>query len=1263
MTSANENFLQQFHNLADADTTVRCRAAFAIKDSLVNAKVQPEELGYTLRRLVRGVQSSRQCCRQGFSLALAEVIDAFPSELQTVLKLLDQTTELQTGLKVGEQKERLLGRLLVYAAIVQGGGLRAKANVKPKSKDQRGPPSAELLRSMGFGLCQVYNARPYVRSAATCLLGDICAELCAGDFFASVPEVLSAWNLDSKLPGEDNAEQPDANVFGLVLSLRIAYEDALQADPNSAAFKSWPACIRKDIVASNKTLLASAIKSLAMALTSNALGDAIPFMLSAFCRWWLKASAGRDPVALQTSIWQGLDEGLFPEDASMSSIALALKSFADLAEQLRDALGNDSQAEQIFAGFFQHMPKGLTTLLNISARPKTPAHLAAIHSQLRLISAVSGVRTQLNQQGGQQKNQNKRKRGSQPTPQAGRLDDVQWKPLSDDTRLLILTSLQRHQAFSGIPGNLQRQWQQALLSPLSPPGIWSRCSTIFDGLQVGPDQLPMVLRANAAQLEQLAVHLRAPDDVILAVLCCLFSAAFFAQAESASGSCGYFLRPFKSSVGLPESPEVRGDLFIPTLKLEDSDEESRKPWNAKFWSALSNLMRRTSHEAAEKLSSADKGASADEDNGFSSAGEDAHSSVRTRAYQGCLGDGSLLVLRLHDWWDYITKETPVAQASASPRISPKKRKRAEGGSALRCVVEVEDTYLTLRTKAVGVCRGILQLPEDGILSARLKNAICSLPLTLALHLLASSDEDHSKATAEPLSDVLEILEKFSSCQAGTKRSKLQRQYADILKPLPTVAAELFVNEANSMIREAAKTAWRELGLYISDETLTSLCASVKDDDEKPEGDEDEEDEEDDEEDGPVTAAQAARIAAFEQATKEGKARQAALAASGKKQKGDEDDEEEDVTTLDNDGVLGQLLEGDEGGASLLESFANSGLEGAPTPQKKLTKRQQQLRVKQDDVNRKFQEVELLESFLARYGHKRPVSLQLVQDLFEAMMKSSASAREGGKGADGEDGNGQKGGKNRKQTKADISLRHMEVAFSQRLNKFLPKVFKQLCRNVVLVEVSSWHTADEWATYARALCTMALTHKMTSAGFRSAEVGGSFLYFYCSAHRAVLFEQDVGKMTGSGGWSLAEELLETILREWGSKKDCDVWCQASLKAFAVRIPHVVRRLNWTGHIRNCKKAYAQRMQLSFVSNELLRPAQGVGEAAIEGPSPAFVDSFAELCNELLKMASDTSEADNSSVSTSSQKKKLKKDALQALKLATRAKHKAAKRKST
>eukprot|EP00434_Breviolum_minutum_P030740 symbB.v1.2.027187.t1/scaffold2768.1/size73204/3 len=65
------------------------------------------------------VQSSRQFCRQGFALALAELLHVMPNQLSTVLQLLEKSAELQSGLRANEQKDRLLARTFVYGAIIQ----------------------------------------------------------------------------------------------------------------------------------------------------------------------------------------------------------------------------------------------------------------------------------------------------------------------------------------------------------------------------------------------------------------------------------------------------------------------------------------------------------------------------------------------------------------------------------------------------------------------------------------------------------------------------------------------------------------------------------------------------------------------------------------------------------------------------------------------------------------------------------------------------------------------------------------------------------------------------------------------------------------------------------------------------------------------------------------------------------------------------------------------------------------------------------------
>jgi hypothetical protein len=56
------------------------------------------ELEYTIRRLVRGLASSRQGARQGFSLALTEVLAEFPEvDIETVMKTMEESMAV-TGL-------------------------------------------------------------------------------------------------------------------------------------------------------------------------------------------------------------------------------------------------------------------------------------------------------------------------------------------------------------------------------------------------------------------------------------------------------------------------------------------------------------------------------------------------------------------------------------------------------------------------------------------------------------------------------------------------------------------------------------------------------------------------------------------------------------------------------------------------------------------------------------------------------------------------------------------------------------------------------------------------------------------------------------------------------------------------------------------------------------------------------------------------------------------------------------------------------------
>ncbi|KAK4756143.1 hypothetical protein SAY87_006270 [Trapa incisa] len=75
-------------------------------------------LRYAIRRLIRGVSSSRECARQGFALGLALLVDTIPSiKVDAILKLSVDLLEVSSSMKGQEVKDCLLGRLFVYGAL------------------------------------------------------------------------------------------------------------------------------------------------------------------------------------------------------------------------------------------------------------------------------------------------------------------------------------------------------------------------------------------------------------------------------------------------------------------------------------------------------------------------------------------------------------------------------------------------------------------------------------------------------------------------------------------------------------------------------------------------------------------------------------------------------------------------------------------------------------------------------------------------------------------------------------------------------------------------------------------------------------------------------------------------------------------------------------------------------------------------------------------------------------------------------------------
>lgn len=133
--SAERNeFLKLFWNLAESDAEARAQAVAHIiahlqqKQNKADATFD-EDLQYTLKRLVRGLASSRDAARQGFSAALAGLLEVFPSvQLKEVQELLREAMEVHSSMKGMEQREHMFGRLFGLLAVQRSGRLGGDDN-------------------------------------------------------------------------------------------------------------------------------------------------------------------------------------------------------------------------------------------------------------------------------------------------------------------------------------------------------------------------------------------------------------------------------------------------------------------------------------------------------------------------------------------------------------------------------------------------------------------------------------------------------------------------------------------------------------------------------------------------------------------------------------------------------------------------------------------------------------------------------------------------------------------------------------------------------------------------------------------------------------------------------------------------------------------------------------------------------------------------------------------------------------------------------
>ncbi|KAG0206968.1 DNA-directed DNA polymerase [Mortierella sp. GBA30] len=124
-TERNSAALTLIKSLAILQNAHQCEAepSEEITEESLDRLCHPEVV-YALKRLIRGLPSDREAARQGFSLALTELLIGLNFlTVKIVLELLFRFTEIKNFMKGKEERNHMFGRIFGYMSIIQSGML------------------------------------------------------------------------------------------------------------------------------------------------------------------------------------------------------------------------------------------------------------------------------------------------------------------------------------------------------------------------------------------------------------------------------------------------------------------------------------------------------------------------------------------------------------------------------------------------------------------------------------------------------------------------------------------------------------------------------------------------------------------------------------------------------------------------------------------------------------------------------------------------------------------------------------------------------------------------------------------------------------------------------------------------------------------------------------------------------------------------------------------------------------------------------------
>ncbi|KAI3981357.1 hypothetical protein MKX01_001802 [Papaver californicum] len=178
------------------------------KDGLDNCA---SSLRYAIRRLTRGVSSSREFARPGFALGLSVVLSKIPDiKFDALMKLITDILEVNSSMKGQEATDCLLGRLFAYAAIARSGRITEEWN------SNNDTPYVKEFTSLVVALA---SKKRYLREPAVSVILDLVEKFPVEALSTHVLEApgMMEWFKDAKEVGN-----PEALLLALKLREKIS---------------------------------------------------------------------------------------------------------------------------------------------------------------------------------------------------------------------------------------------------------------------------------------------------------------------------------------------------------------------------------------------------------------------------------------------------------------------------------------------------------------------------------------------------------------------------------------------------------------------------------------------------------------------------------------------------------------------------------------------------------------------------------------------------------------------------------------------------------------------------------------------------------------------------------------------------------------------------------------------------------------------------------------------------------------------------------